>query len=75
MWGERPLALIVPRTGFAGSIDARAIRSFLERFVESGRISRLAVPDRIEFVEALVRTSVGKVDKKVMRERYCIAVE
>jgi fatty-acyl-CoA synthase len=28
------------------------------------------VPERIVFVEALPKTSVGKLDKKVLRERY-----
>jgi non-ribosomal peptide synthetase component E (peptide arylation enzyme) len=28
------------------------------------------VPERIVFVEALPKTSVGKLDKKVLRELY-----
>jgi fatty-acyl-CoA synthase len=31
---------------------------------------RYGVPERIVFVEALPKTSVGKLDKKVLRERY-----
>ena len=33
-------------------------------------ISRYAVPDQIVFVPALPRTSVGKLDKKVLREQF-----
>jgi fatty-acyl-CoA synthase len=33
-------------------------------------ISRFAIPDRIMFVEALDKTSVGKIDKKVLRAKY-----
>ena len=31
---------------------------------------RYGVPEQIVFVEALPKTSVGKLDKKVLRERY-----
>jgi len=33
-------------------------------------ISKYGVPDRIEFVKELARTSVGKLNKRVMREQY-----
>jgi len=33
-------------------------------------ISKFAIPDRILFVATLPRTSVGKFDKKALRERY-----
>jgi fatty-acyl-CoA synthase len=33
-------------------------------------ISRYGVPDRIVFVDALPKTSAGKLDKKILREKY-----
>ena len=33
-----------------------------------GRLPRFAIPERIEFVDALPRTSVGKLDKKRLRQ-------
>jgi fatty-acyl-CoA synthase len=33
-------------------------------------ISRFAIPDKIMFVDALDKTSVGKIDKKVLRAKY-----
>lgn len=66
-WGERPLALVVPRPGEA--VDEAALRAHLEARAASGAISRYAVPDRILLVEALEKTSVGKLDKKAMRAR------
>ena len=33
-------------------------------------ISRFTIPDKIMFVDALDRTSVGKIDKKVLRAKY-----
>jgi fatty-acyl-CoA synthase len=37
-------------------------------FVEKGLISKFAVPERVEFVDTLPLTSVGKIDKKKLRE-------
>ena len=39
-------------------------------FVEKGLISKFAVPERIEFVDSLPLTSVGKIDKKKLREMH-----
>jgi fatty-acyl-CoA synthase len=33
-------------------------------------VSRYAVPERVTFVDALSRTSVGKVNKRALREQY-----
>ena len=67
-WGERPLALVVLRTGAAD--DAAAIRGFVLDYAEKGVISKYAVPDKIVFVDALEKTSVGKLDKKLLRRKY-----
>ena len=37
------------------------------RFVDKGLISKFAVPERVEFVDTLPLTSVGKIDKKKLR--------
>jgi len=34
------------------------------------QLARWAVPDGVEIIEAVPKTSVGKFDKKVLRERY-----
>jgi fatty-acyl-CoA synthase len=66
-WGERPKAFIV--LSQSGSLVEQDVRQHLLRYVESNRISRYAVPepDRIVFVEDIPKTSVGKIDKKVLR--------
>lgn len=69
-WGERPMAIVVARTGCAHRIDANALRSHLALDAERGRIPKYAIPETIHFVEALPRTSVGKYDKRAMREHY-----
>lgn len=70
VWGERPMALIVPREGDAGACSADAIRAHLLAFVEAGAIPKYAVPERVLIVDALEKTSVGKLDKKALRARY-----
>ena len=67
-WGERPLAILVVRPG--GSVDDAAVQKHVKAYADKGVISRFAIPDRIMFVEALDKTSVGKIDKKVLRAKY-----
>ncbi|MCK6410961.1 MAG: fatty acid--CoA ligase [Azonexus sp.] len=65
-WGERPLAMIVLREGREATADD--IRTHVEKFANEGHISKYAVPDQVRFVASLARTSVGKLNKKAMRE-------
>jgi fatty-acyl-CoA synthase len=67
-WMERPLGLLVAKP--CQEVSEEQIRAHLQGFVEKGIITSYSVPDRIVFVEALPKTSVGKLDKKVLRERY-----
>lgn len=68
-WGERPVALVVARPEARATLDIAALRQHLMGFVERGLLSKFGVPRRIDFVEALPKTSVGKLNKKVMREQ------
>jgi fatty-acyl-CoA synthase len=68
-WGERPIALIVARSADNASLAAEVRRLVQER-VDDASLSKYAMPDRIILVEALERTSVGKIDKRILRERY-----
>ncbi|KVK98252.1 fatty acid--CoA ligase [Burkholderia cepacia] len=67
-WGERPLPLIVLRPG--ESADQEAIRKHLKEYAIRGVISKYAIPDRVLFVDVIDKTSVGKIDKKVLRVKY-----
>jgi fatty-acyl-CoA synthase len=69
-WGERPLAIVVPKEGAKERITADAMRGHLGKSVAEGVIASWAVPDQYTFVAELPRTSVGKIDKKVLRSRY-----
>ena len=50
--------------------DEKDVRAHLAVFAAAGAISKYGVPDRIVFVDALPRTSVGKVDKKLLRTQF-----
>lgn len=67
-WSERPYAVVVLKA------DAKAssgdIQQFLQQFVTNGTINKWAIPSRIDFVPAIPKTSVGKIDKKRIRAEY-----
>ncbi|MCM2357457.1 MAG: fatty acid--CoA ligase [Geobacteraceae bacterium] len=69
-WGERPMALVLLKAGWSGKTTEDAIKSHVREHAERGVISPWAIPDRVLFVAALDKTSVGKIDKKVLREKY-----
>jgi fatty-acyl-CoA synthase len=54
---------VVPCEG--EDLDAGELRSFL-----SERVAKWWVPERIEFIDEVPKTSVGKFDKKVLRRRF-----
>ncbi len=62
-WGERPLACVVPRAGQQAGFDE--LKDFL-----AGRVTRWQLPERWAILTEVPKTSVGKFDKKALRERY-----
>jgi fatty-acyl-CoA synthase len=73
-WGERPVAVIVPKTEFVANATPDDIKCHVKTYVDKGIISKFAIPDSVLFVAALEKTSVGKLDKKRMREKYASGV-
>jgi fatty-acyl-CoA synthase len=69
-WGERPLALIIRDTQTGDDLSDAQIKAHLGAFADAGVISKYGIPDQILFVKTLAKTSVGKVDKKALREKY-----
>jgi fatty-acyl-CoA synthase len=65
-WGERPCACVVRREG--SELDADAVREHLAE-----RVAKWWIPERIEFIDEVPKTSVGKFDKKVLRARFAEA--
>jgi fatty-acyl-CoA synthase len=70
-WGERPVAVVVAAPGHALSADD--VRAPVEAAIARGELSRYARLDRVEIVESLPHTSVGKIDKKQLRARLAQA--
>jgi len=61
-WGERPKAVVVVKPGT--SVTAEELIAHVH-----GRIARFKAPDAIDFVDALPKTSTGKIQKYVLREK------
>jgi len=64
-WQERPLAVVVPKPEYRDSITKEEIIEFL-----AGRFAKWWLPDDVVFVAEIPKTSVGKFDKKVLREQF-----
>jgi fatty-acyl-CoA synthase len=62
-WGERPLAVVVLEAGQSATADE--LREHL-----APSFSKLWLPDGVEFVSAIPRTSTGKILKTALRERF-----
>ena len=67
-WGERPMALVVARPGQV--VDEAAVKQHVTGLAASGRILKIAVPERVLVVEQIDKTSVGKYNKRLLREKY-----
>jgi fatty-acyl-CoA synthase len=59
-WSERPCACVVRREG--SELDADGLRGFMRE-----RVAKWWLPERVEFITEVPKTSVGKFDKKVLR--------
>ena len=62
-WAERPLAAVVLKEGASASADE--LREFL-----APNFAKWWLPDRIEFVAEIPKTSVGKFRKTALREQF-----
>ena len=67
-WGERPLAVVVAEPGAEPTLDDLNVPVIAA--IEQGLITRYARLDRFACVTELPRTTVGKIDKKRLREIF-----
>jgi fatty-acyl-CoA synthase len=63
-WVERPLACVVVADG--SELTAESVREHLENH----GFARWQLPDRIELIDEIPKTAVGKFDKKLLRARF-----
>jgi fatty-acyl-CoA synthase len=61
-WGERPKAFVVVKPGH--DVDEAAVIEHVR-----GQIAHFKAPDTVEFVDELPKTSTGKIQKNVLRQR------
>ncbi len=70
-WGERPLAIVVLKPEYKNKLSNDDLKLSFNPYVEKGLLPKYGVPDKIIFAESLPKTSVGKMNKKVLRSQYC----
>ncbi|MGI0153674.1 fatty acid--CoA ligase [Pseudidiomarina sp. WS423] len=66
-WGERPHAMLTVKADAA--VDREQVADHLQQFIEAGLIEKWAIPDSVTVVAEIPRTSVGKIDKKLIRKQ------
>ena len=62
-WMERPMACVVLRPG--AELTAEELRGWLE-----SRVAKWWLPEVIEFIDEVPKTSVGKFSKKDLRDKF-----
>ena len=68
-WDERPVAVIVP-VDPAAPPSLETLREFL-----APRVAKWWLPDAVEIVAEIPKTSVGKLDKKVIRGQLDVVLD
>jgi fatty-acyl-CoA synthase len=69
-WGERPMMIVTLKPEYRGKVSAGDFKTYMLEFAKQGKLPKYGVPDRYEFVESIAKTSVGKLDKKVLRKQF-----
>jgi fatty-acyl-CoA synthase len=64
-WQERPLACVVPKAEHRESLSKAEILDFIR-----DRFARWWIPDEVVVLDEIPKTSVGKFDKKLLREWF-----
>jgi len=64
-WEERPVAVVVLRPEFKGKTTREDIVEHLAK-----KFAKWQLPEAVVFVDEIPKTSVGKFNKKVIREQY-----
>ncbi len=64
-WQERPMACVVLKQSEQNKVSAEDIINFLK-----DKVSKWWLPESVVFIEQVPKTSVGKFNKKVLREQF-----
>jgi acyl-CoA synthetase (AMP-forming)/AMP-acid ligase II len=63
-WGESVLAVVALRPGHSATADE------LLAVCRASSLSSIKQPERVEIVDSMPRNTIGKIDKRAVRERY-----
>ncbi|MEN6318513.1 MAG: fatty acid--CoA ligase [Syntrophaceae bacterium] len=69
-WGERPLVVLVLKADFKGKVTVDEMKDYMKTLADQGKIPKYGIPERYEFVDAIPKTSVGKISKIELRKLY-----
>ena len=69
-WGERPIIIVAKIVTENAEDITKRIKERISNEIKKGLLSKWAMPDKIEYVKEIEKTSVGKVNKKLLREKY-----
>lgn len=69
-WGERPLMLVVLKPELQDKVSEADLEAHMRKAAENGELPRYGIPEHYRFVEEIPKTSVGKLDKKLIRKIY-----
>jgi fatty-acyl-CoA synthase len=64
-WQERPVAAIATFPQFRGQVTKQEILDFLK-----DKVAKWWLPDDVVFIDAVPKTSVGKFNKRALREQF-----
>ena len=68
-WGERPIIIVAKITRENTEDINKRIRERISNEIKKGALSKWAMPDKIEYVKEIEKTSVGKINKKLRRKK------
>ena len=64
------MMIITLKPEYQGKVTAEEFKRFMLKFAEHGNLPKYGIPDSYVFVDSIPKTSVGKLDKKVLRKTY-----
>jgi fatty-acyl-CoA synthase len=60
----------VLKQDYHGKVGPEELKAFFMQSVEDGRMPKFAVPEKILLVDAIAKTSVGKINKRALRKDF-----
>ena len=61
---------MVLKPGMEDQTSPDDLKAFFAKFAADGVIPKYGVPDRVVIVDTIAKTSVGKINKKLLRVEY-----